>query len=126
SVFLLVRKTLTADALGGAVVPAGTQVIIHNGFNHRDGERLDWADRFRPDFWLERQGDWRFNHLSNGPQDCAGRELALFIAKAALARLLAGGRVELVGPKLDPNRPLPQAYNHFNLVLALNVESPGS
>jgi hypothetical protein len=37
---------------------------------------------------LPERSDYRFNHLSNGTQVCAGKSLALFIAKAAIATLL--------------------------------------
>ena len=34
-------------------VPAGTQVVIVNTFNHRDRERVPDADRFAPEEWIE-------------------------------------------------------------------------
>lgn len=115
---MLVRETLKEDTLGGATVAAGTQVIILNSFNHRDGERLAFADRFTPQLWLERQEHWLFNHMSNGPQGCAGRQLALFIAKAVLANMLMEQRYVLERPPLDASAPLPHAYNHFDLRFA--------
>ena len=40
----------------GAVLPAGKQVLIHNLFNHRNRDRVDYADRFAPEEWVERLG----------------------------------------------------------------------
>jgi len=37
---ILVRETVKEDVLGGATIPAGTQVIIINSFNHRDRETV--------------------------------------------------------------------------------------
>jgi hypothetical protein len=59
-----------------------------------------------------------FNHLSSGPQVCAGRELLLFIARAVIATILRGGRSTLTRPRLVPSRPLPYAYNYFDIEIA--------
>ena len=112
---LLVRETVRQDLLCGTTLAAGTQVIIVNSFNHRDRERFAGADAFTPDLWLGGSVDYRFNHLSNGPQGCAGKELALFLAKAVLATLLAERRLALERPTLDVSRPLPYLYNHYQV-----------
>ena len=73
------------------VLPAGTQVLIHNVFNHRNRDRVPFADRFAPGEWAS--GDaatsWPFNFFSHGPQGCPGAGLAIFLGQAFLARLLA-------------------------------------
>ncbi len=112
---LLSRHSLSESTLAGAVVPAATQILILNTFNHRDGQRHDFADTFSPELWLDRPADYHFNHLSNGPQACAGVDLALLLGKAVLAALLADGRWILERPKLRPERPLPHMLNHFRL-----------
>jgi cytochrome P450 len=110
---MLMRQTVEDDTLGGNVIPNGTQVVILNGFNHRDWETNPDAGRFRPDFWLDKRSDYRFNHLSNGTQVCAGKSLALFIAKAVLAGLLVRGRYVLRRPRLNMLKPLPFQYDEF-------------
>lgn len=116
---MLFRRALEEDYIDGAHVERGTQVLINNTFNHRDAETHPFADRFAPEIWLEGvEHDYAFNHLSNGPQACAGRDLALFIAKAFVASLLDSGRYTLSGPKLDAKRPLPHMYNYFKVKLA--------
>lgn len=114
---ILVRETIKEDVLGGATIPAGTQVIIINSFIHRDREYLPFADAFSPALWLHDDFTYRFNHLSNGPQGCAGKELALFMAKAVIATVLAGKRYRLERPPLDTSRPLPYLYNHYQVQL---------
>lgn len=116
---LLIRRALEEDYIGGAHVERGTQILINNTFNHRDAETHPFADKFAPEVWLEGvEHDYDFNHLSNGPQACAGRDLALFIAKAFAAGLLNSGRFTLGGPKLDSSRPLPHMYNYFKVKLS--------
>lgn len=113
----LVRQTVVADALGGAIVSPNTQVLIPNGFNHRDSTRDPHADRFSPERWLEGgTEDYRFNHFSHGAQGCPGKDLALLIAKAVLAELLRGHRYTLRKPTLHTDSGLPYMYNHFRAV----------
>jgi cytochrome P450 len=110
---MLMRHTLRDDVLGGNTIPSGTQVVILNGFNHRDWETNPDAGTFRPEFWLDKRSDYRFNHLSNGTQACVGKNLALFIAKAVIATLLVRGRYVLRRPKLKIRKALPFQYDDF-------------
>lgn len=110
---MLTRQTVQDDVLGRETVRSGTQVVILNGFNHRDWETDPDVANFRPEFWLNKSSDYRFNHLSNGTQICAGRNLALFIAKAVIASLLVRGRYLLRKPKLNSGKPLPFQYDDF-------------
>ena len=114
---LLARETLVELSWRGAVVPAGTQILIVNGFHHRDRERLDYADRFAPEEWTEGAAgaDWGFNHFSHGPQGCPGVNLALLIGSAVLAELLTARAVTPHGKGLDPLKPLPHMLDYFAL-----------
>jgi cytochrome P450 len=114
---MLARNTLVADNLCGNLVPAKTQIIILNTFNHRDNETHYFADQFTPEFWSERKVDYHFNHLSNGTQVCAGLNLALFIGTAVLAEVLRIGRYKLCRPSLNPAGPLPHSFNEFRTKL---------
>ena len=118
---LLSRETVEDTSWNGEVVPAGTQVLIFNTFNHRDSQSHDFADRFAPEAWMDggAADDWSFNHFSHGPQGCPGAGLALFVGKAVLADVLTRRRVELVSPTLDPRRSLPHALDFFGLRFAL-------
>lgn len=120
---MLLRRALEEDYIDGARVERGTQILINNTFNHRDAETHPFADKFAPEIWLEGvEHDYVFNHLSNGPQACAGRDLALFIAKAFVANFLDAGRFTLGGPALDAGQPLPHTYNYFKLRLQRREE----
>lgn len=114
---LIVRKALKDDDLAGHAVPAGSQVIIHNGFNHRNPEATADPDRFRPESWAQGVWDYRYNFMSNGPQACGGRELVLFLGKAALGCFLQRQRWQLRHPALDPALPIAQAFDTQAVVL---------
>lgn len=114
---MLVREATTDDVLGGAPIPAGRQVVIWNLPNHRDPIAYPLADTFSPEAWADGRPSPLFNHLSSGPQVCAGVNLLLFIGKAVLATMLGQERHVLLEPPLDPSRPLPHAYNVFDVRL---------
>ncbi|MBV9998321.1 MAG: cytochrome P450 [Verrucomicrobia bacterium] len=114
---MLGRLTVSDDQLGGRPVPANTQVIILNTFLHRDSERHYFANRFSPDLWLESEENYYFNHLSNGRQACAGKNLVLFVGTAVLIEFLRGGRYRLRRPALRPAKPLPHTFNEFRIKL---------
>jgi cytochrome P450 len=103
-------------------VPAGRQVLIHNLFNHRNRERIAFADRFAPEEWVSGTGaeDWSFNFFSHGPQGCPGAGLSIFLGQAFLGRLLTAAEPTITaGTRLDPSRPLPHALDLRPLQVAL-------
>jgi cytochrome P450 len=114
---MLARESVVADSLEGIALLPGTQVIILNSFTHRDEQIAGDANHFLPERWLNGEGDDAItavsNHFSSGPQVCAGKELALFVAKAVLATLLSGGRYQLLAPTLAANGVVPQTFNPF-------------
>ncbi len=116
---MLVRETIVPDTLGGETIPTGTQVLIWNSPNHRDPDRYPFADAFVPEAWAQGRPSVVFNHLSSGPQVCAGIDLVLFIARAVVASILADAHLTLRQPSLDPDNPLPYAFDHFKIELAL-------
>ncbi len=94
----------------GELVPAGTQVLIHNLFNHRNRNRIGYADRFAPAEWVSGGAaeDWSFNFFSHGPQGCPGAGLSIFLGQAFLGRLLTqSDPVVESGPQLRPGKALP-------------------
>jgi cytochrome P450 len=106
----------------GELVPAGTQVLIHNVFNHRNRERIPYADRFAPEEWVGggAADDWSFNFFSNGPQGCPGAGLSVFLGQAFLGRLLTRAEPSVSsGPKMHSGRPLPYTLDINALAIDL-------
>ena len=123
---ILARETVFQSVLGGETIPQGTQVLILNNFNHRDRQTHAFADTFSPEVWMKDGVDYSFNHLSNGSQVCAGKDLLLFIGKAVLVTLLIGHRYTLEQPALDPASPMPYTFNYFDLKLNREPITAGS
>jgi cytochrome P450 len=103
----------TTPFIARSPVGGSEQILILNTFNHRDAEIDVSANVFSPQRWMDGTPQLPFNHLSSGPQVCAGKDLALFLGKAVLATLLRKHRFTLRKPSLDPKKPLPAMYNYF-------------
>ncbi|HEU4927579.1 MAG TPA: hypothetical protein VFT24_11045, partial [Vicinamibacterales bacterium] len=97
----------TTPLLAREKVDDGSQVMILNVFNHRDPREADF-NRVRPD----REGSYRFNHLSNGSQDCPGGPLVMLIGTAVLEQMLSTYDLRYVGPSLDPP---PEMLDFFSI-----------
>lgn len=107
---------------GGEVLEAGTQVLIYNVFNHRNKERVPYADRFAPGEWAsgDASESWLFNFFSHGPQGCPGAGLAIFLGQAFLANLLATWTPTLDGASLSPGQPLPHGLDVYGFSIGLD------
>ena len=107
---------------GGEVLPADTQVLIYNVFNHRDPARVPFADDFSPGEWASggASQSWQFNFFSHGPQGCPGAGLSVFLGQAFLARLLASWTPAVHGVSLDPGQPLPHGLDVNGLSIDLS------
>jgi cytochrome P450 len=110
---LLARETTRETTLAGERLKPGTQVMMLNVFNHRDPEHVEDADALNPERWADSEPDYRFNHLSNGSQDCPGAPLVLLLGKALIAGMLERYSVQLAQPRLDPGRPLPHTFDFY-------------
>ena len=106
---------------GGQTLPEGTQILIYNVFNHRNPERVEFADRFAPGEWA--RGDagtsWSFNFFSHGPQGCPGAGMSVFLGQAFLASLLDRATPELLTPSLTAGKPLPRGLELFSIKVGL-------
>jgi cytochrome P450 len=119
---LLARETTREAVLAGVEIDEGTQVLMLNVFNHRDAEHVEDADRLDPERWQGDRKDYRFNHLSNGTQDCPGGPLVLLLGKAVIGHVLDRHQLELSEPKLEAGKPLPYMLNFFEARFSV---SPG-
>ncbi|MCH9736801.1 MAG: cytochrome P450 [Actinomycetia bacterium] len=99
----------------GAVLPAGSQTLIYNVFNHRNRDRIPYADRFSPGEWVsgEAGSDWSYNFFSHGPQVCPGIGLSMLLGQTVLAHLIDAGTPVISGTRLDPGKPLPHSLDLY-------------
>ncbi len=110
--WLVTRRSLEPDELGGVEVPADALIIVSPWIVHRD-ERL-WPDpeRFDPDRFLDEHGARRRDLVASsaylpfgaGPRLCIGRDMALLEGILVLASLVTKVDLERVEP---PPRAVP-------------------
>ncbi|MFL6089695.1 MAG: cytochrome P450 [Aeromicrobium sp.] len=106
----------------GQKTPAGTPLLIHNLFNHRNRGRIPYADDFAPQEWSEGNAgsDWSFNFFSHGPQGCPGAGLSIFLGQAFLGQLVTQAEPKLTaGPRLRRNQRLPYAFDVYPAEISL-------
>ena len=113
---VLSRETTAPVELRGETLPAGTQIVIVNSFNHRDAERVPYADRFAPEEWIEGEAlaNPSFNFFSRGPQVCPGTAIATGVGEELLGSLLEGYELTDSSPGLDLAR-LPHMLDFFGI-----------
>jgi cytochrome P450 len=103
--WLLSRRTVAADVLGGFEVPAGTNVLLPLYLLHRhprywkDPDRF-WPERFAPEHEAERP---RFAYMpfAAGPRHCIGETFALYEMLVHLYKVARRYRLVYV-----PDKPL--------------------
>ncbi len=114
---MLLRDGTEATAWGEGDLPGGTAFLVYTPLFHRDPSR-PYADRFAPDIWLDgtAREDPALVPFSGGPARCPGRNLVLFCATSALARLLREREWRLSSPSpMLAGRPVPATLDHFGL-----------
>jgi cytochrome P450 len=112
---LLAREAVRDTEILGEKIEAGTQVMMLNAFNHRDTGQVPDADRFNPHRWDSGEPDYRFNHLSNGTQNCPGGPLVYLLGKAVLAHVLDEYDLKLTEPELPESGPMPEMLDFFSI-----------
>ena len=98
--WVITRRSLEPDVLGGFELPAGATVIVSPYAIHRDAQWWPNPDRFDPERFLGETspsesgtGPLTYLPFGAGPRLCIGRDLALMEAPmvvATLARVLPG------------------------------------
>jgi cytochrome P450 len=110
--WLVTRRSLAPDVLGGVPVPAGALVIMSPWLVHRHPDAWSEPERFDPSRFLDDDGHRRRDVVASpaylpfgaGPRLCIGRDMALLEGVLVLASLAARVDLEEVGP---PPRAVP-------------------
>ena len=108
-IWVISRRAVADDVLGGYAVPAGTLVCVSPWVLHHDRAHWDRPETFDPSRFLEVDAASRrpFTYLpfGSGPRQCIGRGFALLEMQLVLTTLLQ--RVDM---RLVPGHPVePQA-----------------
>ncbi|MDA8435823.1 MAG: cytochrome P450 [Actinomycetales bacterium] len=104
--WLVTRRSLAADVLGGVEIPAEALVIVSPWLVHRHPAAWPDPERFDPSRFLDAEGHRRRDVVASpaylpfgaGPRMCIGRDMALLEGVLVLASLAARVDLEQVGP----------------------------
>lgn len=110
-VWLVTRRAIDDDVLGGRAVPAGSLVIMTPYLVQRDPAAWTDPEDFQPDRFLGarrggRDDDATYWPFGLGPRMCIGRDFAYLEAMTVLATMLARVRFTRV-PHAAPPRAVP-------------------
>lgn len=118
---ILARRSRHELPVTRTILPRQCEFLIVNDFNHRDAASVPDPHRFRPDRWQFSDVSWQFNFLSNGPQGCAGRDLALRIANTVIAVLFTHRNVTCLSPTLQTDEDIPSSVDLFAACFRLSA-----
>ena len=110
--WLVTRRSLEPDVLGGVDVPGDALIIVSPWIVHREARLWPDPERFDPGRFLDDDGHRRRDLVASsaylpfgaGPRLCIGRDMALLEGVLVLASLAAQVELERVGP---PPRAVP-------------------
>ena len=105
------------DTFDGVRIPAGMEILHFFTASQRELSVDATADDFRPERWMEPGSNARAIYPSlflGGARDCPGRDLILFVCKAAMSNLLQRGLVRSECPALSKD-PMPLSLTENGL-----------
>ena len=105
------------DTFNGAHIPAGMEILHFFTASQRDISVDPTAHDFRPDRWMEPGSNASAVYPSlflGGARDCPGKDLIMFVCKAAISMLLGGGRIRSQCPALSED-PMPLSFPESGL-----------
>jgi cytochrome P450 len=115
---VILRDSTTDTSWPGGTVPAGTALLVLSSYFHRNTSITPTGDTFAPEIWLDgRAAEYpALVPFSDGPAQCPGRNLVLFVTSTLLADLFSEHSFRLHEPhRLEPSRPLPATLDNFSL-----------
>lgn len=122
----ILRQTDRETRWGDTVLPAGTGVLIHVPFFHRDDERLPFAHRFSPERWLDGDAaEWPLVPFSAGTAQCPAKNLVLLLGSEVLSALTADP-FRLPSHARFPLDAVPPTFDQFHQTLRRDGEGAGT
>ena len=105
------------DTFDGFRIPAGMEILHFFTASQRDTSVDATANDFRPERWTEPGGNAAAVYPSlflGGARDCPGKDLILFVCKAAISMLVKQGRIRSQCAALSED-PMPHSFPESGL-----------
>jgi cytochrome P450 len=104
TIWVLERRAIGEEALGGYRIPQGTSVLVSPYVMHRHPDHWEDPERFDPARFLGHADHPAYLPFGLGPHTCLGMHFAMSEAVVILAVLLSRFRLSLTSP--DPVTPI--------------------
>jgi cytochrome P450 len=92
SIWIMERRAVADDEIGGYAIPAGSMLLISPYLLHRHPRYWDEPERFEPERFSDARSAARPKHayipFGAGPHQCIGRTLAPLIARLIVAMVV--------------------------------------
>ena len=129
-IWILERRAIGEDRVGGFVIPAGSTVVISPYALHRHPAFWDDPERFDPERFLPERVRARAVHaylpFGAGPHRCVGEELALLEARLVLPMIVRAFRLRPVpGHAVVPDPGITLRFRHSLRLIAEQREGAG-
>lgn len=100
------REALQNTTVQGYSIPKDSHLVTSSWVVNRLDDQWAGAEEFRPDRWLEAQGDdvdtFAFASFSHGPRSCIGQGFARAELLVFLAALVGNFQIDLDNPNEEP------------------------
>ena len=111
------------DTFDGVHIPAGMEILHCFTAGQRDILVDPTANDFRPERWMEPGSSASAMYPSlflGGARECPGKDLILFVCKAAIAMLIRYGRIQSECPALSED-PMPRSFPERGLRYRMDI-----
>jgi cytochrome P450 len=98
---VVARKTRAEVALNGHVIPSGSVLMVSLYLMHRDPTVHSDPDDFRPERFLEGEGE-PWHPFGGGVRRCLGASFAQLEMKVVIRAVLAAATLQAVDPADEP------------------------
>lgn len=122
------HRAASDDVVTNIRIPAGTEILQVFSLTQRDTASDRTADAFQPERWLTPGSGAEAaypNLFLSGARRCPGRDLILFVCKAAAAQLLQDAGLVVRSPELASD-PVPFSFPAKRLRFETVQQRPGS
>lgn len=116
-IWIMERRALAEDTIGGYTIPASSSVVISPYVTHRDSRFWENPEGFDPERFAPHKVDKKNPHcyipFGLGQRHCIGNHFALMEAQIVLAMIVQAFHLELVaGHPVEPNPGITLRLRH--------------
>lgn len=126
--WVLSRRSLGPDEVGGYHIPAGSTVFLSPYITHRHKGFWHSPEEFIPERFEEEEAvrqPYAYFPFGGGPRQCIGRAFALTAAKLVLALVVRAYKLSLAPDQCVPAKPMLTLHPENNILIKVEQADGG-